>query len=484
MFVGRKRELDILNGLYRSNRFEFVVFYGRRRVGKTTLIREFLKNKESVYYMAVEGTKKENLHGLSVAFLTQTVLYEKKAYGSSSAHSIHGTEASNYAEFRDYEAFLSYIDMLARENRRIVITIDEYPYLAAAYPAISSMLQKHIDECWKDSQLFLILCGSSMSFMEEQVLGYKSPLYGRRTAQFKIRPFIFWEAGEMLKDYNGKEQALLYGVTGGIPEYLSRIDCSMDAHENIIRLFFEESGRLFEEPVNLMKQELRDPMTYHSIIAAIASGASRLNEIATKTGMESGGCSNQLASLIALQIVKKEVPMTQPANSRSTLYSLEDSMYLFWYRFVRPNSSSIMCGVGRQVYEAIVMPQMDDFMGRVFETMCRQYLFLPEIYGKLPFPVGQIGRWWGNNAQAKRQEEIDLMAVSGEQALFGECKWRNEKVSRQVIERLFERGELFHYPEKYYYVFSKTGFQEEAVQYCNKNERVRLISFNEMCRKG
>lgn len=468
MFVGRKRELDKLNTLYAGDSFEFAVVYGRRRVGKTTLIREFLKDKESVYYMAVEGTKKENLRGLSAAFLMQ---------GKNNAPA-----AESYVEFRDYEAALAYIDLLAGEHRRIVIAIDEYPYLAASYPTISSLVQKHIDECWKDSRLFLILCGSSMSFMEEQVLGYKSPLYGRRTAQFKIRPFTFWEAGEMLKDYSAQDRALLYGVTGGIPEYLSRIDGTKDVHENIIRLFFDESGRLFEEPINLMKQELREPMTYHSIISAIASGASRLNEIATKTGLESGGCSNQLSSLIALQIVKKEVPMTQNANSRSTLYSLEDSMYLFWYRFVRPNSSSIMCGVGRQIYETVVMPQNDDFMGRIFETICRQYLFLPEIYGKLPFPIGQIGRWWGNNARARRQEEIDLMAMSGEKVLFGECKWRNEKIGRQVVERLLERGELFQYPEKYYYIFSKTGFKEETTQYCSEKERVYLISFEEMCR--
>lgn len=468
MFVGRKRELDKLNTLYAGDSFEFAVVYGRRRVGKTTLIREFLKDKESVYYMAVEGTKKENLRGLSAAFLMQ---------GKNNAPA-----AESYVEFRDYEAALAYIDLLAGEHRRIVIAIDEYPYLAASYPTISSLVQKHIDECWKDSRLFLILCGSSMSFMEEQVLGYKSPLYGRQIAQFKIRPFTFWEAGEMLKDYSAQDRALLYGVTGGIPEYLSRIDGTKDVHENIIRLFFDESGRLFEEPINLMKQELREPMTYHSIISAIASGASRLNEIATKTGLESGGCSNQLSSLIALQIVKKEVPMTQNANSRSTLYSLEDSMYLFWYRFVRPNSSSIMCGVGRQIYETVVMPQNDDFMGRIFETICRQYLFLPEIYGKLPFPIGQIGRWWGNNARARRQEEIDLMAISGETVLFGECKWRNEKIGRQVVERLLERGELFQYPEKYYYIFSKTGFKEETTQYCSEKERVYLISFEEMCR--
>lgn len=464
MFVGRERELDKLNAMYESGRFEFAVFYGRRRVGKTTLLREFMREKQGIYYMAVEGTGKENLSGLSAACLSQN-------------HSM-----MQHAEFRDYDTLLSYIDTLAATGERILVAMDEYPYLAASYPAISSMLQKHIDECWNDSRLFLVLCGSSMSFMEEQVLGYKSPLYGRRTAQFLIRPFTFWEAREMLPGFDRQEQALLYGVTGGIPEYLSRIQAGVSADENIVQLFFDESGRLFEEPVNLMKQELREPMTYHSIVAAIASGASRLNEIATKTGLESGGCSNQLSSLIALQIVKKEIPITEPANSRKTLYCLADSMYLFWYRFVRPNSSGIMRGVGRQIYETVVMPQLNGFMGTVFESICQQYLFLPEVYENLPFMVGNLGRWWGNNARARRQEEIDLMAVSGDRALFGECKWRSEKVGLQVIETLLERGELFHYPEKYYYIFSKSGFQEAAEEYCRRREQIRCISFEEMCR--
>ena len=147
-----------------------------------------------------------------------------------------------------------------------MIAIDEFPYLAASYPAISSMIQSHIDHCWKESCLFFILCGSSMSFMEEQVLGYKSPLYGRRTAQFKIHPFTYFEAKEMLSSYTNEEQAVLYGVTGGIPEYLSRIRKEKTVDENIINLFFDESGRLFDEPSNLLKQELRDPATYLSLI--------------------------------------------------------------------------------------------------------------------------------------------------------------------------------------------------------------------------
>ncbi len=462
MFVGRERELNKLNNMYESSQFEFAVLYGRRRVGKTTLIREFMNEKQGVYYVAVEGTRKENLNGLSKALLLQKDLQKSTA------------------EFQDYEALLDYIDTIAISGQRVIIAIDEYPYLAASYPAISSMLQSHIDGCWKNSRIFLILCGSSMSFMEEQVLGYKSPLYGRRTAQFKIHPFTFFESRRMLMDFSAEDQAVLYGVTGGIPEYLSRINERYSLDENVIQLFFEESGRLFEEPVNLMKQELKEPMTYHSIVSAIAGGASKLNEIATKTGLETSGCSNQISSLIALGIVRREVPVTEPVTSRKTLYCLEDSMFLFWYRFVRPNISSISRGVGEQVYRTLVLPQLNDFMGHIFEEICKQYLYLPDIYSRLPFTIGDVGRWWGNNPRMKRQEEIDLMSVLDKQAIFGECKWKNEKVGVNVLETLQERGELFAYQDKYYYIFSKSGFDDELILSAKQLQNVTLVSFEQM----
>ena len=462
MFVGRERELKKLNLMYQSNQFEFAVLYGRRRVGKTTLIREFMKEKPGVYYISVEGTKRENISGLSKALLS------------------NGDLKHGIAEFHDFEALLSYIDSIALSGERMVIAIDEYPYLAVSYPAISSLIQSHIDRCWKDSRLFLILCGSSMSFMEEQVLGYKSPLYGRRTAQFKIHPFTFFEARRMLANFEPEQQAVLYGVTGGIPEYLSRINQQLDMDENIVQLFFDESGRLFEEPINLMKQELREPMTYHSIISAIASGASKLNEIATKTGLETSGCSNQLSSLIALEIVCRETPITEPDKSRKTLYKLTDSMYVFWYRFVRPNSSSIIRGVGQQIYDTVVRPQLSDFMGAVFEEICKQYLFLPQVYSKLPFPIGEIGRWWGNNPKLKCQEEIDIMSVMGKKALFCECKWRNDKVELSVVDKLIERGELFSYHDKYYCIFSKSGFSNEALSATEDDDNLALIDFDSM----
>ncbi len=461
MFVGRDRELQKLEEAYGRNSFEFAVFYGRRRIGKTTLIRQFLQGKDSIYYAAIEGTAQDNLEGLSRALLTQTA---------------PGIAAP---VFRDYETLLQYIDQICH-TRRLILVIDEYPYLAASFPAISSMLQSHIDQCWKDSRLFLILCGSSMSFMENQVLGYKSPLYGRRTSQFRIQPFTYFESRAMLSGFPDTEQAVLYGITGGVPEYLSRIHPDRSLDDNIVRLFFDESGRLFEEPSNLLKQELREPATYQSIISAIAGGASRLNEIAAKTGLETSGCSSQLASLISIGLVRKETPITEGASSRRTLYRLADHMFLFWYRFVRPNISAIAQGMGEPLYYMAVKPAIDSFMGSIFEEICRQYLYLPCIYPSLPFPFGNIGRWWGTNPAKKCQEEIDLMSVQGHSALFCECKWRNETVGPDTVEKLIERSELFSYPDKWHILFSKSGFQDTVYRRYGENPRIRLITFEEM----
>ena len=461
MFIGRETEIQVLEEHYRSDRFEFAVVYGRRRVGKTTLIREFAENKDCVYYMAVEGTAHENLLGLSRALI-----------GGNSME-------SDGVSYESFSALLDGIDRLCKSKGRWILAIDEYPYLAASYPAVSSMIQKHIDLCWKESRMFLVLCGSSMSFMENQVLGYKSPLYGRRSMQCRLKPFTYFEAGKMLEAWPGEDRVLLYGITGGIPDYLDRLNPEQNAQDNIRTLFFRENGHMYEEPVNLLKQELKDPASYHSILTAIASGACKMNEISQKAGLESSGCSNQIASLISLGIVRKEVPVTEKETSRKTRYFLNDGMFRFWYRFVRSNQGSISMGLGDIVFEKLVRPQIPDYLGQVFEEICRQYLFLPEVCTSFPFLYTKVGRWWGNNPYEKRQEEVDLAALGEDAVLLGECKWRNERVSISVLQTLLRRGRLFSEKEKVYCVFSKSGFEKEASDFAAQHD-IRLISFTDM----
>jgi AAA+ ATPase superfamily predicted ATPase len=315
-------------------------------VGKTTLIKEFIKNKKAIYFVAREADGIVNLNVFS-----------------GDVYSVTARDLAKNAFFSDWERAFDYIYQISKDNR-IILAIDEYPFLAGGYRPVSSILQAHIDARFKESKLFLILCGSSMSFMENQVLGYKSPLYGRRTAQFKITPFGFFESLPFLEPYSKEDKAVLYGVTGGVPEYLNKINPAKSVSENIIGLFLTASGALFEEPSNLLKQELREPATYNGIVAAIADGASRLNEIATKCGIGSNKCAKYLKSLMSLGIVKKELPVTETSSKRS-IYLLEDMMFRFWYRFVFPNMSGIVSGLGGAIFDFEIGTELPAYMGLV-----------------------------------------------------------------------------------------------------------------------
>ena len=322
MFHCRESELRKLNKRYQYTDFECVIIYGRRRVGKTALINEFCKDKPTIYFSALNATAQENLRTLS-----------------NSIHQYERPDAASTAEFQSYEDAFDEISKLSGEER-VVFVIDEYPYLAKSKPAVSSMLQHLIDHVWSEGRLFLILCGSSMSFMEYQVLGYESPLYGRRTAQFKIEPLTYLESAQFYPSLNYEDQALVYGITGGIPHYINQLKVRSTVDRALLDNLFDSSSYLFEEPENLLKQELREPAVYNSIIRAIAEGASRMNDISTKTGIETGPCAKYVKTLIDLGIIKKETPITEKPGKK-TIYFLTDNFFRFWYRFVPQNIAAI-----------------------------------------------------------------------------------------------------------------------------------------------
>ncbi|MCL2605439.1 MAG: ATP-binding protein [Defluviitaleaceae bacterium] len=459
MFYGRDTELLKLNQMYDSNKFEFAVIYGRRRVGKTTLIREFIKDKKSLFFAASESTASDNLLSLS------------RCIGGSNDAPV----------FRDYETALAAIFKSA-ENERLIFIIDEFPYLAESYRGFSSLLQILIDHNKDNIKLMLILCGSSMSFMENQVLGYQSPLYGRRTAQFKILPFTFFNSLPFFDGYNNEDKTILYGVTGGVPEYLNKINSSKTVRENIFDMFLTTSGHFFEEPSNLIKQELREPSTYNVIIEAIASGSSRLNEIATKCKIESNKCAKYLSSLMTLGLVVREYPYGETTSKRS-IYRLEDNMFRFWYRFVFPNQSAIISGLGVSVYDNVINEQLNAYMGLIFEDICKQWFFVqarkePHEHSP-PFFIGSIGRWWGTNSATRKQEEIDIMAVRGDNALFAECKWTNADVDIDIFHDLKRKSAMFQYKSSFLYIFTKNSVSSKVYdEYVNG--RVKIYPLDEL----
>ena len=461
MFIGRKRELNDLNQRYENGKFELAVIYGRRRVGKTTLINEFVKDKEVIFYTGIEGNEKENLEGLS-----------KSIYSLSEDF---GDTSSSFASFQEA---LDTAFKIA-EKRRIVFVIDEYPYIAGSYKALSSVLQILVDRNKNTSKMFLILCGSSLSFMENQVLGYKSPLFGRRTCQYKIMPFDFLEIKDYYNKFSSTDLAVIYGITGGIPLYMSLMNDNLSVEENIKTNFLVPNAYLFEEPTNLIKQECRDPAQYNSIIKAIATGSSRMSEICSKTGLDTGLTTSYLNKLMSLGIVKKEIPFGT-GSSRKTIYALEDSMFRFWYRFIPDNLAIINRGLTDLVYSKIA-PQITSFMGGVFEEICKQYLWELNRQGKAAVTFTDLGRWWGNDPKNKCEAEVDIMGTADDKtALFCECKWTNENVDTGVLDTLVERSKLFSFTNVYLYLFAKTGFTKGCIDKANELGNVELVTFDEM----
>lgn len=455
-FIAREHELNELEKQYKSYKYELAVIYGRRRVGKTTLIQEFLKGKDNTgYFIGIESSLSLNLEMLSMAIYRAVGLSE----------SLPSFQTLTQAFIYLFEEAI---------DKRIVFVIDEFPYLANAASSVSSELQAVIDKYRDKSKLMLILCGSSMSFMENQVLGYKSPLYGRRTSQFKIHPFNYLESRKILSEFNDEEASILHAITGGIAEYLSFINPDISMKENVINLFLSPSGRLFEEPSNLLQQELREPRVYNDILTAVAQGANRNNEIAMKTKQSTGSLSHYLKSLTELGIIEKRTPVGEK-EGRKSIYVIIDGMFRFWHQLVRPNVQAIELRQGELVYDERISPGLSHFMGFAFEQMAKEYLEIMIQLGKSPFYIQEYGQWWGNNPLEKRQEEFDLIALGDDKIIFAESKWSNQEVDNRVLNSLLEKSKFFKEKEKYYILFSKSDFKETL-----KEENIHLISLEDM----
>ena len=460
MFIGREKELNALDKLYKSDKFEFIVIYGRRRVGKTELMNQFIGDKKSIYFMGVESNEKQNLENFSNSIIEFS----------------SGIQAET--SFASFQAALEYVFRLAQKER-MILAIDEYPYVARSSKSLASTLQLLIDKYKDTSKLMLILCGSSMSYIEDHVLAYKAPLYGRRTAQMKILPFDFEESCRYFNNLSDEDKALMYGIVGGTPQYLLQMSDKLSVEENIKNTYLNPMSFLYEEPVNLLKQEVREPAIYTAIITAIATGHTRMSEISTKVGEDTNVCSNYLKNLMSLGIVQREIPYGEKA-SRKSVYSIEDNMFCFWYRFVMDNNSIIARGAADMVYKRIE-PQLSNYMGRVFEEICKQYLWKQLLAGNVPVEFVSLGRWWGNDPIQKSQAEIDIMGEQdSESALFAECKWRNERVDTDILETLVRRSKLFRYTKVHYYLFSKSGFTKGCEEKAAESGNVTLVSYAEI----
>ena len=436
VFINRQRELSLLNQRFDSPKAEFVVIYGRRRIGKSELIDQFINNR-GIRLLASEESKTLQLrifaHKLGEFF---------------------NDDLLKKTEFTGWDGFFEYLS--GRPDERLVIAIDEFPYLVKEDPSLPSILQDYWDNKFKDSNLFLILCGSSISMMEKMVMGYNSPLYGRRTGQLLIKQISFVHILDYIKDI--KKAVEFYSVYGGTPAYVMEADPGKDVFTNIEDNILREDSFLYRDVEFVLRQELTEPRYYFSILLSLAKGNHRMGPIAKDTGLSISIVNKYLSVLKDLQLVYRTVPVTESCKSRKGMYFLADNLFDFWFRFVYPEMEEIE--KGSAVIEGI-KPQFNRYVGRHFENIAREILDLLNDKGVLPFHFTRIGKWW------HKEQEIDIVAYNktSKQAVFCECKWSDKINARKVLEHLKEKASLvpLERQEEYYIIFAK-GFKKKITE--------------------
>lgn len=456
MFVDREGELAFLERTWGSNRAEFIVVYGRRRVGKTALLRTFCADRSHTFWVASLSSEALLRQGFTQA-LWQTTHPESPEPGFT---------------YESWERAFQSMAELASEHRHIVV-IDEFPYLVNADPSVPSVLQKVWDERLQHTQLMLILCGSHIGMMEQEVLVYRAPLYGRRTGQIHLRPLPLRAAASFFSRYSPVQQIEAYAVLGGIPAYLTQFDDRESLLANIERRILDPGSYLYLEPQFLLREELREPRNYFAVLQAIAQGRTRLNEIAQATGLGRQPLSRYLAVLQDLHLVERQVPVTeqQPDKSRKGIYRLRDPFLRFWFCFVAPHFSILERGHTASVVR-LVEAELSTFTGPVFEDLCRDWVMEQGALGRLPFTLERIGAWW------ERQEEIDVMAVGEKAVLFGECKWTARPVGINILDDLKRKAHPLiqqgDWGRVYYALFARSGFTP-ALEAQARDEGVLLV---------
>jgi len=453
-FINRRTELRQLNDWYAEPSFSFIPIYGRRRVGKTRLVQEFIKDKPAVFYLSDALAEKVQLKSIG------------QIVGTAFDDSILRDNG-----FKDWEQLFTYL--AKKVKTRMVLVFDEFPYLVNANKAISSVFQKGIDEHLKNTPIFLILLGSSIGMMEREVLLHKAPLYGRRTGSLEVKEMPFEALTGFFPEKTFDDLVHIYAVCGAIPAYLEKLNPSLDIFGNIENNILRKGTFLYQEVEFLVREELREPRNYFAILRALSEGKRKPGEIMAACGFEKSMVARYIDILRSLAIVEKEVPVTEknPEKSRLGLYKIGDHFFSFWFRYVFPNRRHLEIENVRPVMEQI-RRGFGSYLGFAFERVCREACWRLMKEGLIEF--NSIGRWWDKN------NEIDIVALDDnkETIYFGEVKWNPKPLGLPILENLKEKAPKVKWGTsdrvERFMIFSKSGFSEKLKKVA-KEEDVMLI---------
>lgn len=455
-FINRDRELESLNRVDRQPTGGLVVLYGRRRLGKTSLLREFAKDKRCVYYMADQAAE----------------LSQRNAMARVMADALNEPlmEQVRYAEW--YDLFAAF-DRLRPADRKTVLIIDEYQYLCKAQSAFSSFLQKWWDEHWKNENVLLILCGSLTSMMYRETLAHSSPLYGRASGQILLRPLGLQHIPEFVKDSTEKRCVERYALCGGVPRYLELFQHTDGFEDALLDGVLNPDAPLHVEARILLQDELDVPNVCWSLLEAIASGATRISEMAARLGQPANSLTRYLALLRDLSIVEREVPIAEknPSKSKRGVYVIKDSFLRLWFGCVYPYESFFEIGNTDAALQKL-RPLLSHHIELTYEMLCREYMHL---HPELASGTVRIGRQWGAHY------EVDVAGVNARDrfTLLGECKWSRQKVGLSVLRDLQETARQQNLPlepDVQWMLFSRSGFLDDLRAFVDEQSNIRLIS--------
>ncbi len=457
MFVDRESELSLLKRELDRRGSSFVIIYGRRRIGKTTLIKEFTRSKDSLYFLATEEGAEQNLKYF------QQIAYEKTGL--------------NILRSENSVAWEDVFEQLSSHPEKTIIVIDEYQYLPMTSPGFSSKLQRIWDNKLKNSNTMLILSGSLVSMMYSETLDHSSPLYGRRTAQIRLKQLPFSSFVELFPDKSVEERLLIYALTGGVPRYAEIIEPHSSLRENIMQNVLRKGSYLYEEPVFLLSKELREIGTYFSILKVISEGNHKLGDIAARLSAKQTSLSYYLRSLIDLDILEREVPVTEknPEKSKKGLYIIKDNFIQFWFRFVYPYRSQLEMENTSPAIDKIDVNFIDNHVSFVYEHLCRELISNIAAKGLIDEEIARVGKWW--NASS----EIDIVGINNQQepVLFGECKFTEKLVGSDELKNLEKKAAELSDKRKTFVLFSRTGFSQELLEYSRTRDNILLFKLFE-----
>lgn len=460
MFVNRTKELESLEKQYAADQSSLVVVYGRRRVGKTALITEFLKrHPNSLYFLATEESEMQNLNYFKVQVAEFT-----------------GNELLKTAAVDWFTVFKTLIDYKT-ETKKIIV-LDEFQYIGQSNAAFPSIMQKAWDTLLKEANVMLILCGSLVSLMKSQTLDYSSPLYGRRTGQIKLKQIPFNHYHAFFEGRTNNDLLPFYAVTGGVPKYIETFSGYKDIYKAIEQNVLNSQSFLYEEPYFLLQKEVSEIGSYFSLIKAIAMGNRKLSSIATNLGLKQTGLTKYLKVLMDLDLIEREVPVTEiaPEKSKSGLYRITDNFIAFWFKFVYPYRAHLEKGETAFVLSQIKKSFVQNYAAFVYEDVCRQKMWELSAAGTWDFHFDKVGRYWGSKAG-----EIDIVAIDtlGGNLVLGECKYTTTPKGLSVLHALQEKAaamlKLTHTKNVQYILFSTAGFTKGLADEANKNTDIKLV---------